>query len=305
MQHPFDFDPTYGYDLPALLALQPPEPAGDFADFWQATYAAASAVPLRLETRPSSFATSTHNVTEVYFDSLDGVRVGGWLVRHRGARVKRGAVVGHGYGGRAAPLLTADPKLQLDNSPDLVHLDVCARGFNLSKHPHLPDNAARHVIHGIERRETYLHRGCVADIWAAGEALAQLVPEVADAMSYHGGSFGGGIGALALPWCERFKSGALSVPSFGHHPVRLTCRCNGSGEAVRSYHRRHPEVVRVLQYFDAAVAARFIRVPMAFDCALFDPAVPPPGQFAVHNAVPGQKRLAVSPYGHFAPPPKA
>ena len=41
-------------------------------------------------------------------------------------------------------------------------------------------------------------------------------------LDYMGISFGGGIGALALPWDERFHRAHLNVPSFGHHPLRLT-----------------------------------------------------------------------------------
>jgi len=38
---------------------------------------------------------------------------------------------------------------------------------------------------------------------------------------------------------------------------------------------------------------------MLVDCALFDPAVPPPGQFTVYNAIPSQKDLIVMRAGHF------
>lgn len=46
-------------------------------------------------------------------------------------------------------------------------------------------------------------------------------------------------------------------------------------------------------------AARWIRVPVLVAGALFDPAVPPPGQFAVYNALGGPKELHVLTAGHF------
>src|SRR5690606_440225 len=100
----------------------------------------------------------------------------------------------------------------------------------LSDGPDLPDEGAAHVLAGIDDRETYVHGGCVADVWCAVSALVELVPGVPLPVGYLGGSFGGGIGALAAPWDERIGAVALTVPSFGHHPLRLTLPCTGSGE---------------------------------------------------------------------------
>ncbi|MFF6905912.1 acetylxylan esterase [Streptomyces sp. NPDC012389] len=118
-------------------------------------------------------------------------------------------------------------------------------------------------------------------------------------LGYLGESFGGGLGALALPWDDRFGAAQLTVPTFGNHPLRLTLPCTGSGEAVRAYHREHPEVADVLRYFDAATAATRLELPTLVAAALFDPAVPPPGQFAVYNALAGERELQVLSAGHF------
>jgi cephalosporin-C deacetylase len=53
------------------------------------------------------------------------------------------------------------------------------------------------------------------------------------------------------------------------------------------------------------VAARFTSIPVHVAAALFDPAVAPPGQFAVYNALPGEKQLFVLDAGHFDYPGKA
>jgi len=87
-------------------------------------------------------------------------------------------------------------------------------------------------------------------------------------------------------------------------PVRVLDR-NGSGEAVRLQHNRRGDVLPVMQYFDAATAARHIQQPTMVAAALFDPAVPPPGQFAVYNAIPAEKKLFVKTAGHFAWPGEA
>ncbi len=300
--HDFPFDPTYGYTDQTLRQVEPPAVPGDFAAFWRERYAAARAVPVALASRPSDNFDSKHvAVEEVEFDALglggeEPRRLGGWLVTPKRVAPVRAEVVGHGYGGRDAPELHP-------SDPPAVRLFLCMRGFHRSASPDLPDTADRHVLHGIASRQTYLHLGCAADLWAAVTALQTRFPEFASRTDYRGSSFGGGIGALALPWDARIRRAALDVPSFGHHPLRLTLPCTGSGEAVRRYHQRGHDVMPVLQYFDAATAARFISQPTLVSCARFDPAVPPPGQVAVYNAIPGErKRLVMRDGGHFEYP---
>ena len=62
--------------------------------------------------------------------------------------------------------------------------------------------------------------------------------------------------------------------------------------------RKRPETMNVLRYFDAAVAARHVRMPVHAACAVFDPAVAPAGQFSIYNAIPGNKELFVLMAGH-------
>ena len=89
-------------------------------------------------------------------------------------------------------------------------------------------------------RETYIHRGCVADYWGAASALIEVVPEAAGQLYYSGGIFGDGIGALMLPWDDRFAKAFLDVPSFGNHPLRLLAPCVGSGKSMRHITNRIP-----------------------------------------------------------------
>ncbi|TDD64613.1 acetylxylan esterase [Jiangella aurantiaca] len=285
---PDAFDATYGYDQAALLTVgASAEPAG-FAGFWTTLYERALAVDPAPASRPVPGRPGWHDVE---FTSLDGVRLGGWLWLPPD-RVERAVVVGHGYGGREEP----DPGLAL---PGTAVLFAASRGLPMrGLVPGIPAVSAEHVLHGIASAETYVHGGSAADVWCAASALLALLPEPPDRVAYAGASFGGGIGALALPWDDRFDRGALTVPSFGNHDLRLTMPCTGSGEAVRLHVARHPAAREVLRFFDAATAARRLRIPMLVAPALWDPAVPPPGQFAVHNAIPGPKQLVVLAAGH-------
>lgn len=289
--HPFPFDPAYGYTLETLLRIAPPDAPEDFDSFWQAMYASARRVAPDAKMEYAG-RMGAYEVFDVTFTSLGGVRIGGWLTKPVRGPITRGVVVGHGYGGREVP----ESWLPM---PHAAAIFPCLRGQSRSRHADIPEVAFEHVLHGIASRETYVHGGCAADLWCAASALLELLPDTTPRLDYMGASFGGGIGALALPWETRFQAAYLSVPSFGNHPLRLTLPCAGSGESVRLYHQDRPEIVETLAYFDAAAAAERIRVPVFVAAALFDPAVPPPGQFSVYNALPRPKELFVLSAGHF------
>lgn len=298
--HDFPFDPTYGYDLAALMRVALPDPTYEPADlvpFWQATYAEAMQVAPEITLRPISSPDPGQQLLEIEFNAWAGAqrvrRIGGWLIQPVDEEPQLGIVMGHGYSGRESPLPL--PNFGL---PAMVIMP-CLRGFNRSAAPDLPNLAAQHVVHGIAERDSYLHRGCVADVWAAATALLTLAPQLTGRLRYWGGSFGGGIGAMAVPWDARFSRAFLDIPSFGHHPIRLQLPCTGSGEAVRQYHAQHPGVIDVLRYYDAALCARYITVPTLVAAAKFDPAVPPPGQFAVYHALRCERELFVREYAHF------
>lgn len=288
---PDPIDPTYGYDLRGLCEVGAPLQPQDFAEFWRETYRQARRIDLRLSRREIECPDPRYTLEEVEYDSWEGVRIGGWLAQPKQVPPSASVVVGHGYGGRSGP----DYTLPFDQA---VLIFPCARGFHRSAAPELPSVAGEHVLHGIESRESYIHRGCVVDFWLAASVLQKCLP-VELPLFYHGGSFGGGIGALALPWDSRFQAAFLDVPSFGNHPLRVTLPCYGSGGPVKAlFEQGHPEILQVLQYFDAASAAQHIQIPTFVAAALRDPAVPPPGQFAVYNALRCSKELYVRQVAH-------
>lgn len=291
--HPYAFDPTYGYTRDSLMAVRWPEPPADFAPFWQRRYQAARAIAPNPRLRPSASSHPDWHVQDLTYRSTDGFEIGGWLVVPRSGQVERGLVIGHGYGGREQPDF------------DLLHqrtalLFPCFRGLSRSARPPISPDPAWHVLHDIDKRDRYIIGGCVEDVWLAVSALMELFPGLDGHVGYSGISLGGGIGALAIPWDQRIRRGHLLLPTFGHYPLRLGLPSVGSLAAVRAYRQRSgANVLDTLKYYDAASAARFITVPMLIGAALFDPSVPPPGQFAIYNAVPDRKTLFILDAGHF------
>lgn len=292
--HPFAFDPTYGMTLEQLRSIAPPEPPAGFDAFWQKRYKRALAIDPRPAVKQSKLTHPAWQVLDITYTSTDGVEIGGWLLLPRDRPVRRGLVVGHGYGGRDAP----DFDLPVEQTAILF---PCARGMSRSARPPIPPEASGHVLYGIDNPDRYVIGGCVEDLWLAVSTLQALYPWLADRIGYIGGSFGGGLGALAIPFDNRIDRGHLIVPTFGDRRQWLTLPTIGSAASVQTYAKAHPDVLESLRLFDSATAATRIKVPMLVAAALFDPAVAPPCQFAVANALPASKynEIFILDAGHF------
>jgi cephalosporin-C deacetylase len=299
-RHPFAFDPTYGLSLEELLALKAPQAPAGFDAFWQARYQRALAVQPGPRRRPSPLSHADFRVEELFYTSTDGVRIGGWILTPTREKIRRGIVVGHGYGGREAPDFDFPVR-------DAVLLFPCFRGLSKSPHPPISPQSHWHVLHDIDKPEKYVIGGCVEDLWMAVSALIDLHPDLAGRIGYSGISFGGGLGALAMPFDARIDRGFLEVPTFGNRPLWLTLPTTGSAAAVQIYRKRHPQVDAMLRLFDAAIAATRITVPMLVAVARFDPSVAPPCQFSIANALPPSKfnETFILDAGHFDYPDSA
>ncbi len=292
--HNYAFDPAYNMDLAQLLAIEAPHPPADFAEFWRRRHAQALSLSPRPRTTLTALQSPKHRVYELQFVSTHAVEISGWLLVPKEGRVRRGVVFGHGYGGCELP----EEILAVDQAAMLF---PCFRGIGRSPMVGVSSDPNFHVLHNIQDRHRYILGGCVEDLWLAVSSLLALFPEVAGQVAYSGISFGGGIGALAVPWDTRIQRMHLQVPTFGHQALRLTLPCVGSGESVRSFQPPPGfHAIDTLAYYDAATAARYLRIPVLVAAALFDPVVPPPGQFAVFNAIAEPlKRLFVLQAGHF------
>ena len=296
--HSYSFDPTYGYELEDLLRIEGPEGPQDFAEFWGKAYAEAMEVPPMPEVADTGRDRPGWRRFDLRYRSTQGFEIGGWMLAPAEGLVRRGFVIGHGYGGREAPDLNLP-------FPESVLIFPCLRGLSRSARNPISQEARWHVLHDLDKRDRYIHRGCVQDIWAAVSALLRLFPQTRGHIAYMGTSLGGGIGALALPWDSRIRRAHLNVPSSGNQPLRLVLPTTGAAASTQEFARRFDgDVLTTLLYYDSAVAARRIRVPVHCACALFDPVVPPPGQFSVYNALPGPKELYVLEAGHFDYPRK-
>ena len=274
--------------------MRPPQAPPDFDDFWRARYVGALGVNPQPRLRTSGSSHPNWRVHDIVYTSTDEFPIGGWLLLPKEGTVKRGLVVGHGYGGRDQPDFDIPVK-------ETAVLFPCFRGLSRSRHPSISSDPGLHVLDGIDKPESYILGGCVEDLWLAVSVLTQLYPDLDGRIGYAGASFGGGIGALGLAFDKRIDRGHLVVPTFGNMPLWLTLPTVGSGHSVQNYQKTHTDVLETLRFFDAATAAERIEILMLLAVARFDPAVAPPCQFSVANALPtsNHHETVILDAGHF------
>jgi cephalosporin-C deacetylase len=284
--------PSHRFELDDLLGVTvPAEPTG-YTEKWLDWRDEALQVMPKPSIQDAGYDHGDWRVFDMSYSSTDKVRIGGWVLLPKSGRVKRGFIVGHGYGGRT------DPDFHLPFK-DAAILFPCARGIGRSVHPPISYEPHWHVRHDIDKPDHYVMRGCVEDVWLGVSAMIRLAPYLEGHIGYLGTSFGGGVGAMALAWEDRVQKAHFKVPTFGHQMLRLQLKTMGSGASVQSLYKKVPKLVEnTLQWYDAAQAAKHIKIPVHCACALADPVVTPPGQFAIYNSLAGPKELFTLSAGH-------
>jgi len=223
--HLYDFDPTHGLELSALCAIGPDASPPGFDEFWRRRYLRALQVDPAPQIRETASPDDRWRVHDLVYVSTDGFDIGGWLLLPRKGAVRRGLVVGHGYGGRDQPDFDIPVR-------DTAVLFPCFRGLSRSRRPPISDDRYGHVLNEILDPERFILGGCVEDLWLALSAGLRLFPELDGRIGYSGVSFGGGIGALGLAFDRRLDRGCLVVPTFGKMSLWLTLPSVGSARSA-------------------------------------------------------------------------
>jgi len=287
-----EFDPFGDYPLDDLLNVTTHQAPQDFDDFWQKAYRDALAHYLSPILQDTGRVHVHWKIYTLSFISTNEITITGWLLVPIDGKVSRAFVVGHGYAGRDEP----DYHLLF---PEAAIYFPCCRGLSQSACEPISQDPYWHVIHDIDNRDNYIIRGCVEDLWLSVSVLEKLFWAVKGHIGLLGISFSGGVGMLALAQDKRVKKAHFNQPTFGHYALRLRIPTYGSGKSIQDFYQRDPyTLIRTLRYYDAAVAASRVTVPVHFALALRDTVVTPPGQFAIYNQVQSDKYRYLLDAGH-------
>ena len=285
---------TSGFPKEQLLLIEGDAPVPDFQTFWQAQYAAARAWKCEYKVEGELWSPDPDcRIFRIRFTSIDGFSIGMWMARPREST--GGKILAHGYGNPQVPPVAS--------SPGRTIVMPCVPGLALSQCKEIPWKTGDHARFGAGSPEHYVITDGVRNLWIALTILIDMFPDTADNILCSGGSLGGAMGTLCIPWDDRIHYGNLNVPTLGG---RIMLNYPGDpgepGETRRQMALAGPAGMRIIDLCNASAAARFIRVPTIVTPALCDHTVPPPGQFAVANSIPEKYRiLRIREVGHAQP----
>jgi cephalosporin-C deacetylase len=287
-------------DLDAVRRHQTtsPEPA-DFDEFWRATLAAESAVPLDVRVEPVASVLSAIEVFDVTFRGADGTDVKAWLRVPAGSTTPLPTVVTYvGYGGGRGQ---AEESLVWAAS-GFAHLHMDTRGqgssWSVGATPDIGSGGPQIpgvMTKGIENRDDYYYRRLFIDAVRAVDAAKQLPQVDASRIAVAGGSQGGGL-ALAVaglrddlaavvafvPFLCDFGRATLITDSYPYHELV---------DYLRIHRDRAASVYEVLGSFDAVFHARRATAPAHFSVALMDATCPASTVYAAFNSYGGPKEI--------------
>ena len=300
IEHNFPFDPTYGFTEEQLLQIKTNDPRPeDFEDFWRNLYRKTISFTPSYHVEDELWSPNPYSkIYRVRFQTFDGFSIAMWVVRPEHSL--GGLLIGQGYGHMVMPPTgeREDWTIALPN----------IRGLGLSQCGKIPWEISKHCIYEVRNKEKFIITGAVIDLWTALSVVADMFPDTKDNWNYSGGSLGGGLGAIGMPWDPRIKSAELNVPTLAG-PYQFQFQLLASPQDPAAIRARSaladPAAMETFHYCNAVTAASKFNIPVLMTPALFDPSNPPPAQFAIANAIPKDKLiLRIRETGHFAPTEK-
>src|SRR5881296_4471945 len=255
----------------------------DFDVFWEDVLQQAAAVPLQAEVVPDPLRTSDDvEVFEVFYTSLDYVRVASWYCRPA-RRAERSAAI------MFLPGYQMDPPIPKEWArKGYIVLSIAPRGklrSNRQFNPGYPNL----LTHNIVDRHTYAYRGFYVDTWRGIDFLLSR-PEVDPArLGVTGSSQGGGLTVTTAAMRPEVRAASAGAPYLCGFTDAVELTHTYPYEEINDYLRVHPErraeVDETLAYFDGISFADRISCPIIVNIGLQDNVCPPETGYALFERI--------------------
>jgi cephalosporin-C deacetylase len=268
----------------------------DFDVFWSDVLRQAATIPLNAEIVPDPLRTSDDiEAFQVFYDSLDHVRVAAWYCRPTRRTEPAPAIM-------LSPGYQMDPPIPKDWArKGYVALSVAPRGklrSNRQFNPGYPNL----LTHNIVDRHTYAYRGFYVDTWRGVDFLLSR-PEVDPArIGVTGNSQGGGLTIVTAAMRPEVRAAAAGAPYLCGFMDAIELTHTYPYEEINDYLRRYPErrpaVESTVAYFDGTNFADKITCPIIVNIGLQDNVCPPETGHALFERI-GAADKRLYPYdGH-------
>src|SRR5262245_34746733 len=265
----------------------------DFDDFWRDVLRQAATIPLDIEIVADRLRTSDEiEVFEVFYTSLDRVRVAAWYCRPARRADRSPAIM-------FLPGYQMDPPIPKEWArKGYVALSLAPRGKLRSMRQFNP-GYPNILTHNIVDRHTYSYRGFYVDTRRGTDGLPSR-PECDRArIGVPGSSQGGGLVVTTAAMRPEVRAAAAGVPYLCGFMDAIELTHTYPYEEINDYLRLHPErrpeVEDTLAYFDGINFADRIACPIVMNIGLEDNVCTPDTVSAPYKCI-GSRDKHLHPY---------
>ena len=260
-----------------------PNKPADFDAFWEDVRRQADEIPLAAEIVADSLrSTNEVSVYEIFFNSLDHIRIAGWYCRPAE------------FTGNLPALLTlpgyqSDPRIPSDWARrGYAVLNVAARRKLHSSHqfnPGIPNLLTQNIVD----RHTYSYRGLYADSWRGLDVLLSR-PEIDPArVGMVGSSQSGGLTVVTAALRPEIKAASAGAPFLCAVRDAIHLTDTYPYQEINDYLNAYPAsrdaVMQTLSYFDGLNFADKVTCPLIMNIGLRDNICPPDTGRTVFEAI--------------------
>jgi cephalosporin-C deacetylase len=255
----------------------------DFDAFWDGVQQQAAHIPLATEMIPDPLRSSADiDVAQLFYNSLDGVRIAAWYCRPTQRPDKAPAIL-------FLPGYQMDPPIPKEWARQgYIVLSVAPRGKLRSMQQFNP-GYPNLLTYNIVDRHTYAYRGFYMDTWRGVDVLLSQ-PEVEPTrIGVTGSSQGGGLTITTAAMRPEVCAAAAGAPYLCGMLDAIELTHTYPYEEINDYLRLHPDrrqaVSETLAYFDGINFADRIGCPIIVNIGLQDNVCPPETGYALFDRI--------------------
>ena len=268
----------------------------DFDAFWTKVLQQAAAIPLDVEVVPDPLRSSAEiEVFQVFYTSLDRVRIAAWYCRPAQRAARTPAIV-------SLPGYQADPPIPKEWARQgYLALSVAPRG-KLRSHRQFNPGYPNLLTYNMVDRHTYTYRGFYVDAWRGIDFLLSR-PEVEPTrIGVTGSSQGGGLTITTAAMRPEVCAAAAGAPYLCGFMDAIALTQTYPYEEINDYLRLYPDrrvaVEETLAYFDGINFADRITCPIVVNIGLQDNVCPPETGYALFRSIAAVDKQLYTYEGH-------
>ncbi|MCH8309024.1 MAG: acetylxylan esterase [Chloroflexi bacterium] len=255
----------------------------DFDQFWDSVKADVSRIPLEPDVTPDPMRSSDDiEVFQIFYNSLDNVRIAGWYCIPRERSGPLAAVM-------VVPGYQSDPPITKEWARrGYATLSVAPRGKLRSNSQFNPGYPGL-LTYGIVDRNVYSYRGFYIDAMRGVDFLLSRDEVDSNRIGVTGSSQGGGLTITTAAMRPEIKAAAAGAPYLTGYMDSIELTHTYPYQEINDYLRMHPDsrnqVEETLNYFDCINFAHKITCPIIINVGMQDNVCPPETGFALFNNI--------------------